>query len=236
MKRTSRQIQVRPPITPASVPERSGMWISCFHVGMKVVLNVKVSCTVGVGANQNPAGKTETEREIQKCQSESRTGRRPLRNRQQLVHRDAAHELLFFLANMIKEKQKDKKASARSHIYYAEKLWIRCSLWLDWSKLIKGGAGEVGSHDRKKKKILWNINQHWLTAGKGGGAGPASKCCLMLKNAELSFTFAYITWPDEQLRKGFPPPSAPPPQPPPYNVKRVMSLRSRGVTSPCLGF
>lgn len=44
-----------PPLTAACIPERSGMWIACFDVGMKVVLNVKVSCTVGVGANQNPA-------------------------------------------------------------------------------------------------------------------------------------------------------------------------------------
>lgn len=43
------------PIRRVCVPERSGMWIACFDVGMKVVLNVKVSCTVGVGANQNPA-------------------------------------------------------------------------------------------------------------------------------------------------------------------------------------
>lgn len=54
----------------ASVPERSGMWIACFNIRMKVVLNVKVSCTVGVGANQNPA-----EKMIQKCQTKSKIHR-----------------------------------------------------------------------------------------------------------------------------------------------------------------
>lgn len=30
------------------------MRIACFNIRMKVVLNVKVSCTVGVGADQDP--------------------------------------------------------------------------------------------------------------------------------------------------------------------------------------
>lgn len=37
-----------------SLPERSGMLIACFKIRMKVVLNVKVSRTVGVGADQDP--------------------------------------------------------------------------------------------------------------------------------------------------------------------------------------
>ena len=37
-----------------SLPERSGMWIACFNVRMKIVLNVKVSRAVGVGADQDP--------------------------------------------------------------------------------------------------------------------------------------------------------------------------------------
>lgn len=49
----------------ASIPERSGMWIACFNVRMKVVLNVKVSCTVGVGADQNPVEKKR------QCQTQS---------------------------------------------------------------------------------------------------------------------------------------------------------------------
>ena len=42
----------------ASIPERSGMWIACFNIRMKVVLNVKVSRTVGVGADQDPVDTT----------------------------------------------------------------------------------------------------------------------------------------------------------------------------------
>lgn len=42
------------PLVCLYVPERSGMWIACFNIRMKVVLNVKVSCTVGVGTDQNP--------------------------------------------------------------------------------------------------------------------------------------------------------------------------------------
>lgn len=49
------------------------MWIACFNIRMKVVLNVKVSRTVGVGADQDPAEKqikkmsdTEYDTEISK--------------------------------------------------------------------------------------------------------------------------------------------------------------------------
>lgn len=34
------------------------MWIACFNIRMKVVLNVKVSRTVGVGADQDPVETT----------------------------------------------------------------------------------------------------------------------------------------------------------------------------------
>ncbi len=41
-------------VSVVSIPERSGMRIACFNVRMKVVLNVKVSRTIGVGADQDP--------------------------------------------------------------------------------------------------------------------------------------------------------------------------------------
>lgn len=45
----------RPLASPASLPERSGMWIACFNIRMKIVLNVKVSRTVRMGADQDSA-------------------------------------------------------------------------------------------------------------------------------------------------------------------------------------
>lgn len=51
-----------------SLPERSGMWIACFNVRMKVVLNVKVSRTVGVGTDQDPE-ETNMNREAHMPQS-----------------------------------------------------------------------------------------------------------------------------------------------------------------------
>lgn len=38
-----------------TIPERSGMRIACFNIRMKVVLDIKVSRTVGMSADQNPA-------------------------------------------------------------------------------------------------------------------------------------------------------------------------------------
>lgn len=37
------------------LPERFGMLIACFNIRMKIILNVKVSCTIGVGTDQDPA-------------------------------------------------------------------------------------------------------------------------------------------------------------------------------------
>ena len=47
-----------------SLPERSGVRIACFHVRMKVVLNVKVSRTIGMGANQDPGYRGQEEKSI----------------------------------------------------------------------------------------------------------------------------------------------------------------------------
>lgn len=42
------------------------MLIACFNIRMEIILNVKVSCTVGVGTDQDPAerNKTEHKREV----------------------------------------------------------------------------------------------------------------------------------------------------------------------------
>lgn len=37
------------------------MLIACFNIRMKIILNVKVSCTVGVGTDQDPAERNKTE-------------------------------------------------------------------------------------------------------------------------------------------------------------------------------
>lgn len=42
------------------LPERFGMLIACFNIRMKIILNVKVSCTVGVGTDQDPAERNKT--------------------------------------------------------------------------------------------------------------------------------------------------------------------------------
>lgn len=47
------------------LPERFGMLIACFNIRMKIILNVKVSCTVGVGTDQDPAERNKTVREKQ---------------------------------------------------------------------------------------------------------------------------------------------------------------------------
>lgn len=42
------------------LPERFGMLIACFNIRMKIILNVKVSCTIGVGTDQDPAERNNT--------------------------------------------------------------------------------------------------------------------------------------------------------------------------------
>lgn len=43
----------------AAVPERSGVLVACFDIWMKIVFNVKVSCAVGMSADQDPVDTKE---------------------------------------------------------------------------------------------------------------------------------------------------------------------------------
>lgn len=51
------------------LPERFGMLIACFNIRMKIILNVKVSCTVGVGTDQDPAEKQNSIRGRQRAET-----------------------------------------------------------------------------------------------------------------------------------------------------------------------
>lgn len=98
------------------------MWIARFDVGMKVVLNVKVSCTVGVGANQNPAeNPRQRGRDLEMSAREQDGTKPPAAHFKETPcrQRDAAHErgVNFFSFDpsssfpfiLIKKQRKDKK-------------------------------------------------------------------------------------------------------------------------------